>query len=150
MQVLGGEEPVASDDVFSLGCLLYRLVAGYRVFGPRNAAEASQEGMKPQRPQGINDEHGEALKKALSYSRVTRFDSVNGFADALDDCAVDTAATVSFEAPERFGADDDGGSPGKWFAIMVVVLGLPASARNRWATWIPGSNSYRAPMGSSM
>ena len=32
LQVLGGEEPAASDDVFSLGCLLYRLVAGYRVF----------------------------------------------------------------------------------------------------------------------
>ena len=41
MQVLGGEEPVASDDVFSLACLLYRLAAGYRGFGPRNAAEAS-------------------------------------------------------------------------------------------------------------
>jgi hypothetical protein len=55
MQVLGGEDPVATDDVFSLGCLLYRLVAGYRVFGPRNAAEASLAGMTPQRPQGLND-----------------------------------------------------------------------------------------------
>ena len=124
MQVLGGEEPVASDDVFSLACLLYRLVAGYRVFGPRNAAEASQAGMTPQKPQGINDEQWRVLKKALSYSRVTRFESVKGFTDALDDCAEDTAATVSFEAPERFGADDDGGSPGKWLAIMVVLLGL--------------------------
>ena len=41
MQVLTGEEPAAADDVFSLGCLMYRLVAGYRVFGPRNAAEAA-------------------------------------------------------------------------------------------------------------
>ena len=83
MQVLGGEEPVASDDVFSLGCLLYRLIAGYRVFGPRNAAEASQEGMKPQRPQNLSDAQWKALKKALSYSRVTRFVSVNEFVEAL-------------------------------------------------------------------
>ncbi|MCK4977782.1 MAG: serine/threonine protein kinase, partial [Anaerolineales bacterium] len=34
MQVLTSEEPVAADDVFSLSCLLYRLLAGYRVFGP--------------------------------------------------------------------------------------------------------------------
>ncbi|MDH3333399.1 MAG: protein kinase [Gammaproteobacteria bacterium] len=124
MQVLGGEEPVASDDVFSLACLLYRLVAGYRVFGPRNAAEASQTGMTPQKPQGINDEQWRVLKKALSYPRVTRFESVKAFTDALDECAEDTATTVSFEAPERFGTDDDGGSPGKWLAIMVVLLGL--------------------------
>ena len=31
MQVLTGEDPVAADDVFSLACLLYRLVAGHRL-----------------------------------------------------------------------------------------------------------------------
>lgn len=121
MQVLGGEEPVAADDVFSLACLLYRLVAGYRVFGPRNAAEASQEGMAPQKPQGIADEQWKALKKALSYSRVTRFETVKEFIGALGDAP---AEVVSFETPERFEVEDDGGSPGKWVAIFVVLLGL--------------------------
>lgn len=121
MQVLGGEEPVASDDVFSLGCLLYRLVAGYRVFGPRNAAEASQEGMKPQRPQNLSDDQWKALKKALAYSRVTRFQSVDEFLEGLNDSG---EATISFEAPERFATDDDSGSPGKWIAVIVVALGL--------------------------
>ncbi|MDJ0794944.1 MAG: protein kinase [Woeseiaceae bacterium] len=121
MQVLGGEEPVASDDVFSLGCLLYRLVAGYRVFGPRNAAEASEEGMKAQRPQGINDGQWKALKKALSYARVTRFNSVQEFIEALDEARDET---VTFEAPERFAVEPEGGSPGKWIGILVVVLGL--------------------------
>ena len=32
MQVLTGEDPVPADDVFSLACLMYRLIAGYRVF----------------------------------------------------------------------------------------------------------------------
>ena len=128
MQVLGGEEPVAQDDVFSLGCLMYRLVAGYRVFGPRNAAEASQAGMTPQKPQSLPDEHWGALKKALSYPRVTRFKTVREFLDALGDYqakgpvkASDT--TIIVEPPERF-ASDDGGSPGKWVAIIVVLLGL--------------------------
>jgi len=83
MQVLTGEEPVAADDVFSLGCLMYRLIAGYRVFGPRNAAEAAEEGMEPQRPQVLNDVEWAALRKALSYSRVSRFSSPQDFMDAL-------------------------------------------------------------------
>ena len=125
MQVLGGEEPDATDDVFSLACLLYRLVAGFRVFGPRNAAEASQEGMQPQKPQGVNEGQWKVLRKALSYSRVTRFKTVQDFADALNDCVV-AEETVNFEAPERFAVEDEGGSPGKWIAIVVVLLGLAA------------------------
>jgi serine/threonine protein kinase len=83
MQVLTGEEPVASDDVFSLGCLTYRLIAGYRVFGPRNAAEAAEAGMEPQRPQSLNDSEWAALKKALAYSRVARFATPREFVEAL-------------------------------------------------------------------
>ena len=124
MQVLGGEEPAATDDVFSLACLLYRLVAGYRVFGPRNAAEASQEGMKPQKPQGVNETQWKAMKKALSYSRVTRFASVKEFTDALGEFEEIPETPISIEAPERFPIEDEGGSPGKWIAIFVVVLGL--------------------------
>ena len=98
LQVLGGEQPVATDDVFSLGCLMYRLLAGYRVFGPRNAAEASQAGMTPQRPQGLSDGEWAALKKALSYARVTRYASVRAFIDALGDAGV-LAGQVAAELP---------------------------------------------------
>ena len=66
MQVLTGETPVPADDVFSLGCLMYRLVAGYRVFGPRNAAEAAAEGMAPQRPRDLGDNEWRVLKKSLA------------------------------------------------------------------------------------
>lgn len=83
MQVLTGENPVPADDVFSLACLMYRLIAGYRVFGPRNAAQAAEEGMEPQQPQGLSDAQWPPLKKALSYSRVTRFDSARAFIKAL-------------------------------------------------------------------
>ncbi len=83
MQVLTGEEPTAADDVFSLGCLMYRLIAGYRVFGPRNAAEAADSGMEPQRPQGLDDVEWAALRKALAFARVSRFASPQEFVDAL-------------------------------------------------------------------
>ena len=72
MQVLTGEEPVPTDDVFSLGCLMYRLIAGHRVFGPRNAAEAAEAGMAPQRPPGLSGRQWKALKRSLAFSRVAR------------------------------------------------------------------------------
>lgn len=146
MQVLGGEEPVAADDVFSLACLLYRLIAGFRVFGPRNAAEASQEGMTPQKPQGVSDQQWKVIKKALAYSRVARFTSVREFLDALGSCAAKTSEkTISIEVPERFVVDDDG-SPGKWIAILVVALGLVGIGAQQmgyldpWLAQLQGSN----------
>ena len=94
MQVLTGEDPVASDDVFSLACLLYRLVAGYRVFGPRNAADAAQEGMEPQQPQELNEKQWAAVKKALSYSRVTRFQTPDEFMKAFGKLPEGTATSL--------------------------------------------------------
>lgn len=120
MQVLTGEDPTPTDDVFSLACLLYRLIAGYRVFGPRNAAEASQEGMEPQRLQAMSDNQWRALKKALSYARVTRFKSVSEFMNALDASADEN---ISFEAPDRFEEEQHSGS-GKWVATLVLLVGL--------------------------
>ncbi len=96
MQVLTGDKPTPADDVFSLACLLYRLIAGYRVFGPRNAAEAAAEGMKPQRLDKISDARWRVLKKALSYSRVTRFDSMTDFIRALD---IEAAASITEDFP---------------------------------------------------
>jgi hypothetical protein len=84
MQVLTGEDPTPADDVFSLGCLMYRMVAGHRVFGPRNAAEAAEQGMEPQRPHVLNDTQWRALRKSLAFSRVARFSTPAEFVKALD------------------------------------------------------------------
>ncbi len=120
MQVLTGEDPVPADDVFSLGCLLYRLLAGYRVFGPRNAAEAAASGMEPQRLQGISQAQWAALRKSLFYSRVTRFGSVAEFLRALDgDSAI---ATDTQSLPDL----QHSRSPGfaRRFAMPVVIVAM--------------------------
>jgi len=124
MQVLTGEEPVAADDVFSLSCLLYRLLAGYRVFGPRNAAEASQEGMKPQRLKGLNDSQWKAMKKGLAYSRVTRFSSVGEFVAALDEHKEEP---FRVEAPDRFEDIEDEGGVSKWLVALLLIACLAAA-----------------------
>jgi len=104
MQVLTGEDPVPADDVFSLGCLMYRLVAGYRVFGPRSAAEAASEGMEPQQPQGLSNTQWQALKKAMAYSRVPRFSSPAEFVAALDESPKSQAAPPKQPAPPKQAA----------------------------------------------
>ena len=125
MQVLGGEDPVAADDVFSLCCLLYRLIAGYRVFGPRNAAEASLEGMKPQRLKGLNDSQWRALKKGLSYARVTRFGTVKELIEALDEHQDEP---FRVEEPDRFEVIEDHAGVGKWIVTFLLITGLGAFA----------------------
>ncbi|NIA28092.1 MAG: protein kinase, partial [Desulfobulbaceae bacterium] len=132
MQVLTGETPVPSDDVFSLACLLYRLIAGYRVFGPRNAAEAAEEGMTPQQLPGINDEQWRVLKKALSYSRVTRFESMAEFIDALDvEEEVAESITIDIPAPARFSETEATGGVGRLLIGMFVLLAISGIAANQ-------------------
>ena len=128
MQVITGDVPVATDDVFSLACLLYRLVAGYRVFGPRNAAEASREGMKPQPVDGFTDAEWTALKKALSYSRVARHTSVEEFLAALD--SENESAIMERDNEPALSSSGE----------MIVVpprddLGPPRRA-TRWGFWL--------------
>jgi serine/threonine protein kinase len=131
MQVLTGDKPAPADDVFSLACLLYRLIAGYRVFGPRNAAEAAEEGMKPQRLDKLSDANWRVLKKALSYSRVARFQSMADFIDALDVNSAESI-TVDIPVPERFAdpAEERRG-PGRALFGLVVLIGLAAVVGNQ-------------------
>ena len=123
MQVLTGEEPVPADDVFSLACLLYRLVAGYRVFGPRNAAEAAAEGMEPQKPKGLSETQWQALKKALAYSRVPRFASAAAFVAALDGVHGTQAAPPVKEETVIVEEHDDEPRRSPWrLAVLGIIL----------------------------
>lgn len=131
MQVLTGEKPTPADDVFSLACLLYRLIAGYRVFGPRNAAEAADEGMKPQRLDKLSDANWRVVKKALAYSRVTRYESMTDFIDALNVDAAE-AITVDIPAPTRFDEVEEARrGPGRSILGLVVLAALAGFVANQ-------------------
>ncbi|MDH3374262.1 MAG: protein kinase [Gammaproteobacteria bacterium] len=137
MQVLTGEKPVPADDVFSLACLLYRLIAGYRVFGPRNAAEAAEAGMEPQRLDKLSDENWRVLKKALSYSRVTRFESMAEFVEALDAEATGEKITVDIPAPARFSEPAETSGFGRVITGLIILAGLLGVAGNQLGWFDP-------------
>lgn len=143
MQVLTGEMPVPADDVFSLACLLYRLIAGYRVFGPRNAAEACEEGMKPQPLPGLSKQQWEAVRKALSYSRVTRFESVAAFLDALNATAIEKIHAE----PRGNVHTQDAPDVGKWLvgiAATAIVSGFTAYELGYIDQWLPMTGGEQA------
>lgn len=140
MQVLTGEEPAPSDDVFSLACLYYRLVAGYRVFGPRNAAEAAEEGMKPQQPANLPEKQWRAVKKALAYARVARYESMAAFMESLDanNASLPAAPPGAITAlpEERLTAESqEESSRGIWGVLVLLVIAVALA-------WFGYQNGY--------
>jgi hypothetical protein len=58
--------------------------------------------MEPQRPQGLNDTEWHALRKALSYSRVSRFATPREFIEALAAPVAPKSVEVSTELDEPY------------------------------------------------
>ncbi|MDX1498977.1 MAG: protein kinase, partial [Woeseiaceae bacterium] len=155
MQVLTGEPPTPSDDVFSLACLLYRLLAGYRVFGPRNAAEAAEKGMEPQPLQNVSETQWRVIKKALAYARVARFQSMSDFLEALDIDASEPI-TITVPAREEFGDAKQKRSGGpRWLIVVLGLATLAAAAEWRFGladrirTQLPSILAGQTPAGAA-
>ena len=72
--------PTAQDDLYSLACMIYRLLSGRRVFGAMNALEAEKVAMEPVRIGGMDDNRWNALRQALSFRSAYRQNSVKEFA----------------------------------------------------------------------
>jgi TonB family protein len=75
--------PTDQDDLYSLACMIYRLLAGRRVFGAMHALDAEKAGMEPVPIGSMTDDRWDALRKALSFRRADRQSSINEFADAF-------------------------------------------------------------------
>jgi len=140
MQVLTGEDPVAADDVFSLACLAYRLIAGFRAFGPRNAAEAAEAGMEPQPIDCLSKPQWQAMRKALAFSRVSRFATPTEFVDALGkpkeriapvEKPVEKPVIVDGPAIDpadiRFPEVEPGGNKAWLLIVLVLIIGSAAA-----------------------
>lgn len=87
LEMLQGEQPLPSDDVYSLCCVAYELLSGKHPFtGPTGkkvtALEAQQQGLTVHPISGIPKPYQRAILKGLSFNRAERFVSAGKFLDA--------------------------------------------------------------------
>ncbi|MEN7343526.1 MAG: protein kinase [Pseudomonadota bacterium] len=78
-QVLGGKPAKPEDDVFSLACVAYRLLSGFRVFRDKSALDAQSAGRLPDRIESISGRQWHALAAALTFETDRRTPSISEF-----------------------------------------------------------------------
>ena len=129
---LEGAAPTERDDLFSLACVVYRLMTGRRVFGTLTALEAETRGMEPAPVPALGDAAWRALRRALAFRAADRHAGVAEFArdffqagsaapedphtqsmppelaDVFDDAvASQTGLHPELRTPQPSGADSD-------------------------------------------
>ncbi len=78
-EVLSGMPPVFEDDVFSLACVVYRLLSGKHPFGGTLSLVARHKGLTVEPVAGLPAREWETLRRALSYERSDRPEGVGEF-----------------------------------------------------------------------
>lgn len=82
-QRLQGAEPCAADDVFSLAVLTYLCLNGKRPFGPKNALEAVEAEIAPERPDILSAAQWRGLSRGLAFDDASRIATVEEFLTAF-------------------------------------------------------------------
>lgn len=124
-EVLSGLPPTFGDDIFSLGCVAYRLLSGRHPFAGWSSVDARQAGVTPQPIPGLSETRWKILSRALSYEQSDRPDTVSAFLTELPG-----ASGAGVVAPVQ------GRSGQNWLlATSVVAIAIMAGA---WWLWEGG------------
>ncbi|MBR0558401.1 serine/threonine protein kinase [Ciceribacter sp. L1K23] len=82
-EMFEGAERDPRDDIFALGCIAYQMLVGFHPFSMQASNEARDRGLAPEQIPDLDPMAWDALRKALSFDRSERPESVDAFAAAL-------------------------------------------------------------------
>jgi hypothetical protein len=128
-QILKGQEPEARDDIYSLGCVSYELLAGKHPFHRGTAFAARALGLKASRPPKTSRRQWQALRAALSWERERRPAAVHAFITSID-VRQASLRLPALDALRRSAPSTDGFLRTCVLAgviTLVLALGLSAS-----------------------
>lgn len=93
-EVLEGAAPTPQDDVYSLACVAYRMLAGRRAFGHHDALAAERSGRRPAPIRTLAPSQWAALEQALAFRRAARTPNVATFLHEFTAARTDEPAPV--------------------------------------------------------
>ncbi|MDP2801260.1 MAG: serine/threonine-protein kinase [Phreatobacter sp.] len=71
-EMIAGEPRDVRDDVYALGCLVYRILTGRHPFDGTSASEANRLGLRPEPIEDLRGQSWGAVRAALSFARADR------------------------------------------------------------------------------
>ncbi len=83
VEMWSGMDADPRDDIYSLGCIVYQMLAGRHPFKGTDAPTAFSQGMQVEPIRGLARRQNRTLRSALSFRREQRIASVQRFRDEL-------------------------------------------------------------------
>lgn len=135
--ILDGRPPAVADDIFSLACVAYRLLAGAHPFDDLPPDEARKLGHKPTPIAGLSPADWRLISSGLSFDRTDRPASIAAFErDVAPATPGPSAAPAKERLTERGGKKSR--APLAWGAAAATVLAAAALAFSFWPDPIAG------------
>jgi hypothetical protein len=126
---VNGEEPQPGDDIYSLACIAYELLAGVHPFGGRSAPLARAHGRDPARIAGLTNKQWYALQNALAWNRAERRIDVVELTAALG-CPPPAQRVGSPQELIAAGGKSGGGS--RAWVVLLAIMTLAATGAIVW------------------
>jgi hypothetical protein len=82
-EVIEGQAPDPSDDIYAIACVTYELITGSHPFNRLSASQAEKAHMTPDRPPRMSSRQWRVLRRALSFRREGRPKSARELMDEL-------------------------------------------------------------------
>ena len=83
LEMIRGEDPVPSDDVYALGCVAFELLTGKHPYDKASAEVAMREGRKPPPVKGLTKHQYKVLCASVAFTKAQRLQSASALVDGL-------------------------------------------------------------------